>query len=300
MGTVYRGRHSLMRRPVAIKVLHGAHGGAPARDRLDRFEREVTFTCRLTHPNTIAVYDYGRTLEGTFYYVMELLDGASLQRVVGAAGPLDVGRAVYLGRQICGSLAEAHAAGIVHRDVKPPNVQVCRRGGSWDTVKVLDFGLVEEIGAAAADDDVLVGTPEYLAPELIAAATSPSPSTDIYALGGVLYFMLTGAPVFAAPSLRELLRHHVDIRPPPPSSRRADGSGGDLDAIVLACLEKDPAVRPGSVAEVADHLARSDAPPWSAEAAAAWWHEHSASLRHTDPGPSTSRRMTIDVVGRRP
>jgi len=301
MGVVYRARHAMLRRPTAIKLLDPARAGD---DSLARFEREVRTTSRLTHPNTVAVYDYGRTQDGTFYYAMELLDGLTLEQLVRFAGPLPPGRVIKLLDQICGSLSEAHEAGLVHRDVKPANIMICERSGSFDVVKVLDFGLVKEmdrtdVGAhtrrsLAPDADplkteanVVMGTPLYLAPEAIRRRPVDA-RTDLYAVGCVAYYLLTGTDAFAGPNLDAVLESHVERKPESPSARLREhhpehrGVPEDLELIVLACLAKVPSDRPQSARELrAALLACTDRASWSEEDARAWWQAKPSQERAT-------------------
>lgn len=291
MGIVYRARHAMLRRPTAIKLLDPTRAGD---DALARFEREVRATSRLTHPNTVAVYDYGRTQDGTFYYAMELLDGLTLDQLVASSGPLPAGRVIKLLEQICGSLSEAHEAGLVHRDVKPANIMICERSGAFDVVKVLDFGLVKEMdrnetGSHArrslvhdadllkTEANVVMGTPLYLAPEAIRRRPVDA-RADVYAVGCVAYFLLTGVDAFAGPNLDAVLESHLDRKPESPTSRLREVHGEeravpeDLEAIVLACLAKVPSDRPQTARELrASLLACADRAAWTEEDARAWW-----------------------------
>ena len=244
MGEVYRAEHALLRRPCAIKLIRPEKAGDPAT--LERFEREVQATAALTHPNTVQVYDYGRADDGTFYYVMEYLPGVTLAQLVAAEGPLPPARAVHLLRQVCGALAEAHAAGLVHRDVKPGNILVSERGGRADVAKLLDFGLVLP---AEGDGDVrltqvgvVAGTPAFMSPEQ-AGGEAPGPPADVYAVGAVAYFLLAGRPPFDHNSRVKVLAAHLHETPVPPSSVRGAGLPADLEAVVLRCLAKRPADR---------------------------------------------------------
>jgi len=241
---VYRAEHAFLRRPCAIKLIHPEKAGDPAT--LERFEREVQATAALTHPNTVQVYDYGRADDGTFYYVMEYLPGVTLEELVKRDGPLEPARAVRLLRQVCGALAEAHAAGLVHRDVKPGNVMVCDRGGRADVAKLLDFGLV--LPTELAGDDRLTqrgavaGTPAFMSPEQAGGDDAPGPPADVYAAGAVAYFLLTGRPPFADRAGVKLLAAHLHEVPRSPSELRP-GLPADLEAVVLRCLAKAPGDR---------------------------------------------------------
>jgi len=269
MGVVYEAIHSLLGRPAAIKVL------APERSRdldLKRFEREVRITSQLTHPNTIAVYDFGSTDEGSLYYAMEYVDGLDLQTLVERDGPQDPARVALLLAQLAGALAEAHGAGIVHRDVKPANVMVCERGGVPDVVKVLDFGLAESIvhdETDASEARSVVGTPLYLSPEAITTPEGVDARSDLYALGAVGYFLLTGVPPFSGANVIEVCARHLSETPRPPSELRA-GIGPELDALLLRCLEKSPSDRPVS-ATALRHELLDLASQWTEARAASWW-----------------------------
>jgi serine/threonine-protein kinase len=277
MGEIYRARHAMLRRPTAVKLI----SGSGSEERLRRFEKEVQLTARLTHPNTISIYDYGRTPEGTFYYAMELLDGLSVEQLVERHGPQPASRVIHLLEQACGALAEAHGIGLIHRDIKPANLYLCRRGGVSDVVKVLDFGLVRELdeggdikGSAIAGSkvDTIVGTPLYLAPEAILTPDRVDARTDLYGLGGVAYFLLTGSAPFGGRSLVEICSHHLHTPPEPPSRRRPVPA--DVDALVLRCLAKGPAERPQSAAELGAALrACKAAGQWTPAAAERWWSE---------------------------
>lgn len=256
MGIVYRARHALLRRPTAVKIL--------ARDRnrpasVWRFEREVQITSELKHPNTVAIYDFGQTRRGLFYYAMELLDGATLQEVIVRDGPLPASRVVPILRQILGALGEAHDAGLVHRDVKPANLILCERGGLRDFVKVLDFGLVKSLGSAVdpmmSHEDAIKGTPLYMAPEAVLDPRSLDARADLYAVGAVAYFMLTGRPPFEGSNVVEICSQHLHVVPEP-VSRRVDGVPPTLDALILSCLAKKPSDRPASAAAVLAALDR--------------------------------------------
>lgn len=276
MGVVYRAEHAMLRRPTAVKLLDLAEVGERG---LARFEREVQLTAQLTHPNTIAIYDYGRTPDGVFYYAMELVDGLDLEALVRSHGPQPPARVAELLRQACGSLAEAHEAGLVHRDIKPSNLVVSRRVGQGDVLKVLDFGLVKDVRSrdddGASTTDAIVGTPLYLSPEAISAPDEVGPASDLYALGAVAYWLLTGRPVFEATTIVELCAAHLSERPLAPSARGAAVPPA-LEALVLACLAKRPADRPASAAALASALAACEAGTWSRGEAEAWWSARGA------------------------
>jgi serine/threonine-protein kinase len=295
MGEVYRAHHGMLRRPAALKLLRGDRAGAVD---LRRFEREVHLTARLTHPNTITVFDYGRTDDGVFYYAMELLDGANLQRIVTVSGAQPQNRVVRILTMACGALAEAHAIGLIHRDIKPANIMLCTQGGEMDVVKLLDFGLVKDlqvggdIEVSAADS--LTGTPQYIAPESIRAPESVDARTDIYALGAVAYFLLAGSPVFTGRSIVEVCSQHLSEIPEPLSTRGVVVAP-ELEAIVLACLEKNPERRPQSALELRQRLQACAFEPWTGEDARAWWSANQPVLE-ADGVPNTGEPRTIHRV----
>jgi len=277
MGIVYRAEHEMLRRPTAIKLLPPGRAGE---DSLRRFEREVQLTARLTNPHTVSVYDFGRTPDGLFYYVMEYLDGVDLEDLVKESGPLAPGRAVRILRQVCAALAEAHGIGLIHRDIKPANILLCERGGIPDIAKVLDFGLVKDVSDTSAAgltaEDVLHGTPQYMAPEAIRDSHSADPRSDLYALGAVGYFLLTGTPVFAGKSPLETIHHHLQTEPEPLSRRLGRAVPEQLEALILACLAKEPDQRPESAKALARALAACEGvPPWDEDGAQSWWHARS-------------------------
>ena len=274
MGVVYRAEHEMLRRPTAIKLLPPGRAGE---DSLKRFEREVRQTARLTSPHTVSIYDYGRTPDGLFYYVMEYLDGIDLEGLVKEGGPLAPGRAVRILRQVCAALAEAHGIGLIHRDIKPANILLCERGGFPDIAKVLDFGLVREISSSdprLTAENVLHGTPQYLAPETIRNADAVDARSDLYSLGAVAYFLLTGTPVFSGRGALEIIHHHLQTAPESLSRRLGKPIPPKLEAVVMACLSKNPDERPESARALAAALhACDDVPPWDELAAQSFWHE---------------------------
>jgi serine/threonine protein kinase len=276
MGIVYKGHHAVLRRPTAIKLLDVEKVNESS---LERFEREVQITCQLNHPNTVAIYDYGRTPEGVFFYAMEFLDGIDLQSLVERYGPQSEGRVIHILQQVCGSLYEAHSQGLVHRDIKPANIMLNRRGGEPDFVKVLDFGLVKAIddqkqaGLTAAN--ALTGTPLYMSPEAIQSPQTVDPRSDIYAVGAVGYFLLTGKVVFDAKSLIDLCQLHVSQQPASPSQRLGRTVAPDLETVLLSCLDKSRAKRPQTARDLSLQLGRcTAAADWSLEVADAWWNRH--------------------------
>jgi eukaryotic-like serine/threonine-protein kinase len=272
MGVVYRARHALLRRPTAVKLISTSPADAV---RMKRFEREVQLTSRLTHPNTVAVYDYGHTYDGVFYYAMELLDGLSLAELCDEDGPQPPGRVAHILAQAARALAEAHSIGLIHRDVKPANIFLTVRGGIHDFVKVLDFGLVKEMGAAdptITSPNTIAGTPLYMAPETIAKPETVDASVDVYALGAVGYYLLTGEPPFTGPNAIEVYHGHLHVVPPIPSKRLGRAVPGELESIVMDCLAKAPAERPPSANDLAERLEAVMADhPWTASDAKAWW-----------------------------
>ena len=274
MGTVYRARHALLRRPTAIKILSPDRLGPAA---LERFEREVQATARLSHPNIVPIYDFGRSQTGTFYYAMEYLDGVDLQRLVELTGPLPAGRVVHLLRQAADALAEAHAVQLIHRDIKPANMVLTQRAAQADILKLVDFGLVRELSpeheaaASLSATNQIQGTPLYMAPEAIIGPATMGPGADLYALGAVAYFLLTGSPVFEGMTTVAVLAKHAHQAPVPPSECVA-GLPRKLEIVVMRCLEKDPQRRFANAEELLQALAEcDDVPTWTQKAAHAWW-----------------------------
>jgi len=289
MGVVYRGHHAMLRRPTAIKLLD-VEKMTPISTA--RFEREVRLTSQLNHPNTIAIYDFGRTPEGLFYYAMEFIDGINLDSLVRGSGPQPEGRVIHLLAQICGSLYEAHALGLIHRDVKPANIMICQRGGLHDVVKLLDFGLVKavdsqrEAGLTAAN--ALTGTPLYLAPEAVLRPDSVDALSDLYSLGAVGYFLLTGTTVFTGKNLMDICRQHVEAQPEPPSQRLKRRIDPDLEAVIMRCLSKSPADRPASAEELAEALWHcASAGTWTGKAAQSWWSNRVSNRPQESHTPAT-------------
>ncbi len=299
MGVVYRARHCMLKRPAAIKLLHSMQLGPES---LARFETEVQLTCQLTSPHTIAVYDYGVTSEGLFYYAMEYLDGITLYQLVQDYGPLPAGRVIHLLQQVCSSLAEAHAAGLIHRDLKPENLMLCCRGGVPDMLKVLDFGLAKIVSAHPERDQVsqsLSGTPLYMSPESISAPQSVDARSDLYSLGAVAYYLLTGTSVFSGETVHEVLCQHLREAPQRPSRRLGSFIDSDLEFVVLQCLAKDPASRPQSALELSRLLSKCLADKsWGGLDAAQWWLRREGFLqenRSVLPGSLEPTRMVVSV-----
>jgi serine/threonine-protein kinase len=309
MGEVYRAHHALLRRPTAIKLLPGG----VSETQLRRFEREVQLTAMLTHPNTVSIYDFGHTPDGKFYYAMELVDGITLQELVDEHGAQLPGRVVHILLQTCAALREAHEAGLIHRDIKPANIMLCRQGGVPDFVKVLDFGLVKQIRGegdpALSNTNILVGTPLYMCPEAIVTPDRMDARSDLYALGAVGYFLLTGTPVFSANTVVEICGLHLHARPEPLAKRTSQPIPASLERALLDCLAKDPAARPASARALGEQL-RSSAEgfAWTESEADAWWSQvrrgRSSSVessRATGEGTLQvdleKRRFALDAVG---
>jgi serine/threonine-protein kinase len=282
MGAVFRARHALLRRPTAVKVLAGEQVGSIS---LARFEREVHLTSEISHPNVVSIYDYGRSADGSFYYAMEYLDGFDLQRLVEGDGPQPPGRVVHLLAQAAEALAEAHAVELIHRDVKPANIVVCRHRRRPDHVKVVDFGLVRKMGSAdpaVSTTDAITGTPLYLSPEAITTPETIDARSDLYALGAVGYFLSTGEPPFMGKSVFDVLARAIGNPVEPPSARTDRPIPAKLEAIIVACLAKDRAARPADALSLrASLLACDDVPAWTAEDAAAWWSTRAPLLRRS-------------------
>ena len=270
----------------------------------------MQITSQLNNPHTVAIYDYGRTPEGVFYYAMEYLDGIDLQTLVERYGPQPVPRVIHILRQVCSSLYEAHSLGLVHRDIKPANIMLNRRGGEPDVVKVLDFGLVKAMDdqkqAGLTQQASLTGTPLYMSPEAIQMPNSVDARSDLYAVGAVGYFLLTGQPVFEAESVVDLCQKHVATPPVPPSERVRTPIPPELEARLLACLEKSRAKRPQTARDLAALISRcAEATAWSIEDSDAWWGRHErgqATGINTPPPAATAGRtsthghdMTIDL-----
>jgi len=302
MGTVYRARHAMLRRPTAVKLLPPEKAGQAA---LERFEREVQLTARLSHPNTVAVFDYGRTPDGVFYYAMEYLDGTNLDELVREDGAQPPARVVHVLRQVASALVEAHGIGLVHRDVKPENIILCERGGVPDVAKVVDFGLVKDLergGAAVALSraDVVQGTPLYLSPEAITAPDRVDARGDLYALGAVGYYLLTGHHVFGGATLVEVCSHHLHTPPVAPAERLGRPVPASLAGLLLRCLEKDPARRPASALALRAALGRLEGVgAWSEDEARAWWERWRARpARPRERGGGSGRTFAVALEGR--
>ena len=299
MGVVYRASHAMLRRPTAIKLLPPDRAGEA---NLVRFEREVQLTAELSHPNTIAIYDYGRTPDGVFYYAMEFLDGINLEELVRDYGSQPAGRVIAILDQVCGALHEAHGHGLVHRDIKPANIILTERGGEPDVAKVVDFGLVkphvaDSATAGASMPGVLTGTPHYMSPESMTMPEEADPRSDLYALGAVGYFLVTGKPVFEGATVVEVLGHHLHTEPVPPSQRTSSPVPADFEAVLLQCLRKRREERPADAAALRAALrACANVEPWTNAHAVEWWRQfRSAASRPTPVRASESPELTVAV-----
>jgi serine/threonine-protein kinase len=283
MGEVWKARHQLLARDAAIKIIHPERllvGDEEAKALLSRFEREAQATATLDSPNTVELYDFGVTEEGTFFYVMELLDGLDLDTLVRHHGPVPSDRVVRILIQACHSLADAHSRGLIHRDVKPANIFLCRKGLDTDFVKVLDFGLVKSRNAVPDDvgktvENAVLGTPAYMPPEMIRSGFDLDGRADLYSLGCVAYWLLTGRLVFDATSPMDVMIQHVNNEPEPPSARSELEIDRDLERVVLQCLQKDRDDRPASAAELMERLANLPiARNWTTDRSREWWDRH--------------------------
>jgi hypothetical protein len=296
MGEVWRASHSLLRRPTAVKLLPPDRMGE---DTVRRFEREVQITALLTHPNTVAIYDYGRTRDGIFYYAMELLEGIDLESLVTEHGPQPPARVAHVLVQICGALAEAHDLGLVHRDVKPANILVSPRKGEHEFAKILDFGLVKSIetggdhpGVTAAN--TIAGTPLFMSPEAIRAPTAVDARSDLYSLGAVAWYLLVGRPPFQGQSILDVCSHHLYTPASRPSTALGRRVPAAIEDAVLACLDKRPEARPQGARELRARLESSAAAEmWTVDEAAAWWRERPAGRL---PGAAAGgRTIALDL-----
>src|SRR5262252_489169 len=293
LGEVWRARHRFLARDAAIKLIRPELVGAGSdRDTfamLRRFEREARATASLSSPHTIQVFDFGATADHSFYYVMELLEGRDLQALVREFGPVPAGRALHLLRQICHSLAEAHSRGLVHGDVTPSNIYACRMGLDYDFVKVLDFGLVKSRAPRSLDSQsrihTVTGTPAFMAPEIVLGADVDQ-RADVYAIGCVAYYLLTGQAVFEGDTPSALFSQHLQARPLPPSRRTELPISREIDALVLACLAKDPRRRPQDAAAVLEMLSHCQThDQWDNTLARIWWDRHLVELTASRVAP---------------
>ena len=287
MGEVWRARHRLLARPAAVKLIRpslATDGRTGAfEDARRRFEREAQVIASLRSPHTVTLFDFGVSVDGAFYYVMELLDGLDAETLVRRTGPIPAERAIHLLRQVCHSLSEAASCGLVHGDIKPANIFLCRYGEDYDFVKVLDFGIVRATTATAETGPVLTnqtvhGTPAFMAPEQALSSADVDGRADIYAIGCVAYWLLTGQQVFTAETPMALLLHHVQTPATPPSARTAARIPAALDDLVMSCLAKHPAARPQTARELSRRLASVEgANDWTTDRAREWWANHRSS-----------------------
>jgi tRNA A-37 threonylcarbamoyl transferase component Bud32 len=288
MGEVYLAEHRLLKRPCVVKLIRPDRTGNP--NVLARFQREVRATAKLSHWNTIEVFDYGSTADGTFYYVMEYLPGMNLGEIVDRFGPMPAERVIYLLRQVCDALAEAHSAGLIHRDIKPANIFAAQRGGVYDVAKLLDFGLVKPIFAKDPDEPIhltaegtITGSPLFISPEQALGEVKPDARSDIYSLGAVAYYLLTGLPPFAGDKALKVIFAHAHDPVTPPSEHQPDVPP-DLEAVVLRCLAKSPADRFQSAAELSAALSACEsADLWNRQLAAEWWRDQGDAARQPEP-----------------
>jgi serine/threonine-protein kinase len=281
MGEVWRAKHQMLARPAAIKLIRPDAVGADeasGHTLLQRFEREAQATASLRSPHTVEIYDFGLSKDGTFFYVMELLEGIDLDTLVKQYGPIPAERVVHILRQVCHSLDEAHEAGLMHRDIKPANLFICRYGRDRDFVKVLDFGLVKKRHTTEDDQGDLtqhgtaVGTPSFMAPEMLSDGGLVDGRADIYAVGCVAYWLLTGLLVFEGSSAMAVIVKHARDIPDSPSARSEMDIPPALEQIVMDCLEKEPENRPQSASDLAIRLDQLNLPEsWTDDCAATWW-----------------------------
>jgi eukaryotic-like serine/threonine-protein kinase len=292
MGEVYRARHVLLPRATAIKLLPKDRS---AEEDVARFAREVKLTSQLCHPNTIQIYDYGRADDGTFYYAMEYLDGLTLDELVERYGAQPAGRVARIIADVCGSLSEAHTAGLVHRDIKPQNVMLCARGGLLDVVKVLDFGLVRSLhgGSPHSVEHMIVGTPAYMSPEAITSASRVDARSDLYAVGALAYYLLSGSQVFYGDNVLAIISQHLSDVPEPLSRRTARAIPAAFELLVHACLSKAAEQRPASAGVMRKELlALADAEP--GVDLEQWWAAYVKPPR----GSATSEARTLQAATR--
>ncbi len=308
MGEVYKATHQMLARPAAVKLIRpevlGATESSTARVIQERFRREANAAASLRSPHTISLYDFGVTQDGTFFIVTELLDGVDLETLVKRFGPLEPERAVFLLRQVCHSLAEAHANGLVHRDIKPSNIFTCRLGLDVDFVKVLDFGLVKSEGDSQETDlkltapDRTTGTPAYIAPEVVLGNGKVTQAVDLYALGCVAYWLLTGRLVFEGTSAIQLMFHHANTPPVPPSKVSELPIPAALEEVIMRCLAKKPDERPRDASELSLQLEASMEPPgWTDERARRWWRRHRPEATSASGTPCQKIMVTKAISG---
>ena len=301
MGVVFQATHGMLKRPTAIKLLRQERVSLDAQA---RFRREVQLTAKLTHPHTVRIHDYGKTPDGVFYYAMELLEGATVREIVEAVGPQPPARVVHVLREAALALNEAHSIGLIHRDIKPSNIMLAEQGGELDVTKVLDFGLVKSTGAEATDRtdaNVVMGTPHYLSPEAIQAPGKVSPKSDLYSLGAVGYYLLAGRHVFDGETIMDVCLHHIQSPPPPLSEARGEPVPAELEAVVMACLAKDPEDRPASGRALAGALEEVPVPRWTLWEAEAWWQRYGDQInagRRDESVGADENTVAVDLTGR--
>ncbi|MEZ6130575.1 MAG: HDOD domain-containing protein [Planctomycetaceae bacterium] len=287
MGSIFKAKHIMLRRPAAIKFLRADKVN---RDSIRQFEREVQLTSTLCHPNTISIFDYGHTPDDLFFYAMEYIDGLTLDELVRWDGPIADGRVLHLLLQVCGSLAEAHSHGLVHRDIKPQNIMLSEGVGYGDRITVLDFGLVTDVQSCTKHSRGVCGTPLYISPEAAECRQTIDARSDLYSLAAVAYFLLCGQPVFGG-TAPEVLAHHAHTTPTPPSQRTTNPISPELEALLMQCLQKQPQDRPESAFELMEQLANCQAlTPWSPQAGLSWWRYYRSS-------PSDVAETKVDVDG---
>jgi serine/threonine-protein kinase len=288
MGEVWRASHRMLARPAAVKLIKPEVFIGMHPDEIDRmnkrFEQEVQATAALFSPHTVDIYDYGVASDGTFFYVMELLDGVDLETLIKKFGPVEASRAIHLLIQVCHSLDEAHKRRLIHRDIKPANLIVCHYGEDHDFVKVLDFGLVKlaaqagKTGKTSTGDGKLAGTPAYMSPEMVSGKLPVDQRSDIYSLGCVAYWLLTGDLVFKAKTPMAMMAEHATAKPVQPSKVSEMEIPTELDELILSCLAKDPADRPPSIRQIKENLESIPvSQPWDEERSRNWW-----TLHHVD------------------
>jgi eukaryotic-like serine/threonine-protein kinase len=279
MGEVWRAQHRMLARHAAIKVIRNELVGEPGHrteTRKQRFKREAQVIASLQSPHTVHLFDFGISQNGSFYYVMELLDGISLEACVEKFGPIPASRLIYMMQQTCDSLEEAHSQGLVHRDIKPSNIFVCKMGLEYDFIKVLDFGLVKDVknSGRLTREGASVGTPDFMAPEIVMAEDNIDHRVDIYGIGCTAYFALTGSEVFPAETLGGTAIGHVLNPPVPPSQRTEKPIPSELEQIILLCLAKKPEDRVQTVRELRDLLKAIAIPEWTQRDAVSWWETY--------------------------
>jgi len=293
-GSIFRARHKMMDRPAAVKVLNNLDL-SPAD--ISRFEREVQLTSRLTHPNTISIYDFDRTDDGLFYYAMEYIRGLSLKQLVQLHGPQPAGRVIHILTQICGSLDEAHRNGLIHRDIKPENIAISQRGPHHDHVTVLDFGLVVDLqDESPVPSKGISGTPLYMAPEAIDSPGSGQTASDLYAIGAVGYYLLTAQPLYTGNDAIDICLKQLSEVPLEPSKRLGQPIAADVESLIMQCLDKSPQKRPKSAMDLARQLTLChDAPNWTPDLALNWWNENADLHPFDQPLQSQDATMIVDM-----